>query len=116
MPRPKNYWLKRPLRWTSQCRKLFCEATLPEPVAKSNMTKPEFLAMVASAKEYIAAGDVFQVVLSQRFEAPFVMPPFTLYRSLRRINPAPFLFYLDFGDFVAVVQALKSWCDYAAAW
>ncbi len=82
--------------------KLFCPATLPEPVATSNMTKPEFLAMVARAKEYVAAGDVFQVVLSQRFEAPFVMPPFALYRSLRRINPAPFLFYLDFGDFVAV--------------
>jgi anthranilate synthase component 1 len=58
--------------------------------------------MVARAKEYVAAGDVFQVVLSQRFEAPFVMPPFALYRSLRRINPAPFLFYLDFGEFVAV--------------
>jgi anthranilate synthase component 1 len=82
--------------------KLFCPASLPKPVAKSNMTKPEFLAMVARAKEYIAAGDVFQVVPSQRFEAPFVMPPFALYRSLRRINPAPFLFYLDFGDFVAV--------------
>jgi anthranilate synthase component I len=82
--------------------KLLCPAVLPEPVASSNMTKPEFLNMVARAKEYVAAGDVFQVVLSQRFEAPFVMPPFALYRSLRRINPAPFLFYLDFGEFVAV--------------
>ncbi len=82
--------------------KLFCPASLPEPIAKSNMTKPEFLAMVERSKEYVAAGDVFQVVLSQRFEAPFAMPAFALYRSLRRINPAPFLFYLDFGDFVAV--------------
>jgi anthranilate synthase component 1 len=82
--------------------KLLCPAVLPEPVAKSNMTKEAFLGMVERAKDYIRAGDVFQVVPSQRFEAPFVMPPFALYRSLRRINPAPFLFYLDFGDFVAV--------------
>jgi anthranilate synthase component 1 len=71
-------------------------------VAQSNMSKPAFLSMVEKAKEYVNAGDVFQVVLSQRFEAPFVMPPFALYRSLRRINPAPFLFYLDFGTFAAV--------------
>ena len=43
--------------------------------------------MVRRAKEYIAAGDIFQVVLSQRFEAPFTLPPFALYRALRRINP-----------------------------
>jgi anthranilate synthase component 1 len=81
---------------------LFCPAVVPEPVAQSNMSKPAFLSMVERAKEYVNAGDVFQVVLSQRFEAQFVMPPFSLYRSLRRINPAPFLFYLDFGDFTAV--------------
>jgi anthranilate synthase component 1 len=81
---------------------LFCPAAVPEPVAQSNMSKPEFLSMVERCKDYVNAGDVFQVVVSQRFEAPFVMPPFALYRSLRRINPAPFLFYLDFGDFVAV--------------
>jgi anthranilate synthase component 1 len=73
---------------------------LVEPA--SNMEKDEFLAIVETAKNYIRAGDVFQVVPSQRFEAPFTLPPFALYRSLRRINPAPFLFYLDFGDFVAV--------------
>ncbi len=55
--------------------------------------------MVAQAKEYIAAGDIFQVVLAQRFEAPFTLPPFALYRALRRVNPAPFLFYLDYGGF-----------------
>jgi anthranilate synthase component 1 len=81
---------------------LFCPAAVPEPAARSNMSKPEFLSMVERCKDYVNAGDVFQVVVSQRFEAPFVMPPFALYRSLRRINPAPFLFYLDFGDFVAV--------------
>ena len=66
------------------------------------MEEEEFLAMVETAKNYIRAGDVFQVVPSQRFEAPFTLPPFALYRSLRRVNPAPFLFYLDFVDFVAV--------------
>ena len=59
----------------------------------------DYKTMVARAKEYIAAGDAFQIVLSQRFEAPFTLPPFSLYRALRRINPAPFLFYLDYGGF-----------------
>jgi anthranilate synthase component 1 len=65
----------------------------------SNTTPEEFAAMVHKAKDYIAAGDIFQVVLSQRFEAPFRLPPFALYRALRRVNPAPFLYYLDYGDF-----------------
>src|SRR5262249_17663366 len=56
----------------------------------------EFQAMVRRAKDYILAGDIFQVVLSQRFEAPFALPPFSLYRALRRVNPAPFLYFLDF--------------------
>jgi anthranilate synthase component 1 len=72
----------------------------PEPEA--NIPKGAFLGMVERAKEYIAAGDVFQVVLSQRFAAPFALPPFALYRALRRINPAPFLFFLDFGGFAVV--------------
>jgi len=65
----------------------------------SNTAPEEFRDMVARAKEYIAAGDIFQVVLSQRFEAPFALAPFSLYRALRRVNPAPFLFFLDFGGF-----------------
>ncbi|HWL04374.1 MAG TPA: anthranilate synthase component I [Xanthobacteraceae bacterium] len=64
----------------------------------SNTAPEEFAAMVARAKDYIAAGDIFQVVLAQRFEAPFELPPFSLYRALRRVNPSPFLYYLDFGD------------------
>jgi anthranilate synthase component 1 len=67
--------------------------------ATSNTESPEFEAMVRRAKEYIYAGDIFQVVLSQRFEAPFKLPPFSLYRALRRVNPAPFLYYLDFGGY-----------------
>lgn len=65
----------------------------------SNTPSPDFLAMVERAKEYIRAGDIFQVVLSQRYSAPFDLPPFSLYRALRRVNPAPFLSFLDFGDF-----------------
>jgi anthranilate synthase component 1 len=66
---------------------------------RSNTTPAEFKRMVLAAKEYIAAGDIFQVVLSQRFEAPFALPPFALYRALRRVNPSPYLFFLEFGDF-----------------
>jgi anthranilate synthase component 1 len=65
----------------------------------SNTTPAEFKRMVIRAKDYIAAGDIFQVVLSQRFEAPFVLPPFALYRALRRVNPSPYLYFLDFGGF-----------------
>ncbi len=65
----------------------------------SNTTPAEFERMVRSAKEYIAAGDIFQVVLAQRFEAPFELPPFALYRALRRTNPSPYLYFLDLGDF-----------------
>ncbi|MEJ0012878.1 MAG: anthranilate synthase component I [Bauldia sp.] len=66
---------------------------------QSNTPREKYLGMVRRAKEYIAAGDIFQVVLSQRFEAPFDLPPFALYRALRRTNPSPFLYYLDFGEF-----------------
>src|SRR5580704_12818959 len=66
---------------------------------RSNTTPAEFKAMVLRAKDYIAAGDIFQVVLSQRFEAPFALPPFALYRALRRVNPSPYLFFLEFGGF-----------------
>jgi anthranilate synthase component 1 len=65
----------------------------------SNTPSAEYERMVNVAKEYIAAGDIFQVVLSQRFQAPFELPPFALYRALRRVNPAPFLYFLDFGSF-----------------
>ena len=75
-------------------------AALPQP--SPNMTPEAFKAMVETAKEYIYAGDIFQVVISQRFAVPFTLPPFALYRSLRRLNPSPFLFFMDFGDFAAV--------------
>jgi anthranilate synthase component I len=58
--------------------------------------------MVARAKDYIAAGDIFQVVLAQRFSRAFTLPPFDLYRALRRINPSPFLYHLDFPGFALI--------------
>ena len=70
-----------------------------EVMPRSNTTPDEFKRMVMRAKDYIAAGDIFQVVLSQRFEAPFKLSPFALYRALRRVNPSPYLFFLDFGSF-----------------
>lgn len=72
---------------------------LPAPEPRSNMDRAAFEGIVGRMKEHIAAGDAFQVVPSQRFAAPFALPPFALYRALRRINPAPFLFFLDFGGF-----------------
>ncbi|MDO9586342.1 MAG: anthranilate synthase component I [Brevundimonas sp.] len=78
---------------------------LPVPVEadvapfRSPVGEPDFAAMVARAKAYIAAGDIFQVVLSHRFAAPWAADPFAFYRSLRRSNPSPYLFFLDFGDF-----------------
>jgi anthranilate synthase component 1 len=73
---------------------------LPQP--DSNFTEASYIAAVERAKDYIRAGDCFQIVPAQRFSAPFALPPFALYRALRRINPAPFLFFCDFGGFAAV--------------
>ena len=69
---------------------------------ESNTTPEGFHARVQAARDYIRAGDIFQVVPSQRFSAPFALPPFALYRSLRRTNPSPFLYYFDFGGFQIV--------------
>ncbi|NDB67956.1 MAG: anthranilate synthase component I [Methylocystaceae bacterium] len=73
--------------------------------AVSNTPTHRFLEMVEKAKEYIRAGDIFQVVLSQRFSAAFTLPAFSLYRALRRVNPAPFLCFLDFTDFQIVCSS-----------
>jgi anthranilate synthase component 1 len=71
----------------------------------SNTSEAEFLAMVGKAKDYIAAGDAFQIVLSQRFDSRFALPAFSLYRALRRVNPSPYLCFLDFGGFQIVVSS-----------
>ena len=78
-------------------------ATPPTPLPDAGPTPAlpagRYGDMVAAAKEYIAAGDIFQVVLAQRFTLPFPLPPFDLYRALRRINPSPFLYHLDLPGF-----------------
>jgi anthranilate synthase component 1 len=75
----------------------------PEPDSFTTpIAREQYREIVERAKAYIRAGDIFQVVPSHRFRAPFHRDPFALYRSLRRMNPSPFLFYLDFGDFQLV--------------
>ena len=69
---------------------------------RSNFTKDAYLAAVEKAKDYIRAGDIFQVVPSQRWAMDFPLPPFALYRSLRRTNPSPFMFFLNLGGFQIV--------------
>jgi anthranilate synthase component 1 len=65
---------------------------------RSNVTQPAFEAIVQRAKEHIAAGDVYQVVLSQRFEADLGVDAFTVYRALRRVNPSPYMFFVRLGE------------------
>lgn len=76
------------------------QLNLPEP--SSNMSRQAYCEMVEKAKDYIAAGDIFQTVLSQRFSLPFTLPPFALYRALRRTNPSPFMYYLQLDGFSIV--------------
>ena len=72
-------------------------------VAVTPVLEPgRYAAMVEKAKDYIVAGDIFQVVLAQRFTSPFTLPPIALYRALRRINPSPFLYYLDLPGFALI--------------
>jgi anthranilate synthase component 1 len=88
---------QRPLPYRSEP-----PAGLSSMPTASNTTEAEYHEMVERAKEYIRAGDAFQVVPSQRFSVPFPLPPLSLYRALRRLNPSPFLFFLDFDDFAIV--------------
>ncbi len=81
-------------------RDLGAEFEAPEPV--SNFAKADYLAAVEKARDYIQAGDIFQVVPSQRWTQPFPLAPFSLYRSLRRTNPSPFMFHFDFGGFQVI--------------
>jgi len=68
----------------------------------SNTSRARYYQMIAKAQDYILAGDIFQVVLSQRFSMPFGLPPFALYRALRRTNPSPFMYHLAFDDMAIV--------------
>ena len=93
------------------CAKIaFVERELERPLSKaaradappiavtSNVNRDQFESMVRTAKEYIAAGDVYQVVLSQRFETPLAADPFTVYRALRHVNPSPYMYFLRLGE------------------
>jgi anthranilate synthase component 1 len=77
-------------------------AILPDATAHHHTDKARFAEMVGRARDYILAGDIFQVVLSQRFSVDFPLPAFALYRALRRINPSPFLYFLDLPGFALV--------------
>ena len=83
-------------------RRESAEALEALPPPQANMSEVEFKRIVEVCKEYIRAGDAFQIVPSQRFSLPFKLPPLSLYRSLRRINPSPFLIFFDYGDFQIV--------------
>jgi anthranilate synthase component 1 len=74
----------------------------PSSAVKSNHTQEEFERLVGVAKEHIAAGDAIQVVLSQRFERHTDADPFNIYRALRMVNPSPYMFFLQFGDFYLI--------------
>src|SRR6185312_10260621 len=78
------------------------EPSMETASVESNMTKGEYLEVVARAKEYIRAGDIFQVVPSQRFRRRFTLSSFSLYRALRRLNPSPYLYYLALPGFAIV--------------
>ena len=87
--------LERPV--SSTHRELSGAAHVGAPV--SNFTKDGYLAAVEKAKDYIKAGDIFQVVPAQRWAQDFTLPPFAMYRALRRVNPSPFMFFFNYGDF-----------------
>ncbi|MDE2595320.1 MAG: chorismate-binding protein [Sphingomonadales bacterium] len=75
---------------------------LPLPQPEPVMAPADYARMVGRAKDYIEAGDIFQVVLAQRFTCPFPLPPLALYRALRRVNPSPFLYFLDLPGFALI--------------
>lgn len=77
-------------------------ADLPEPVRTPVVDPAHYREMVLKAQDYITAGDIFQVVLAQRFTAPFTLPAAALYRALRRVNPSPFLYFLDLPGFALI--------------
>lgn len=82
--------------------------TLTAVAFTSNVTKEHYVDQVKKAKEHIRAGDIFQIVLSQRLEAPFTENPFTLYRKLRKENPSPYMFYVDFDEHVILGSSPES--------
>ncbi len=105
--RPDAYATAR-ARLTELRHELRAPVTIPHATgstvtrAQSQFGEAGYKAAVTRAREYIAAGDIMQVVLSQRMAMPFAAPPLSLYRALRSLNPSPYMFYYDFGDFHVV--------------
>jgi anthranilate synthase component 1 len=87
------------LRRLAEPATVAADPVLSEPQLEPVMSADDYARMVLRAKEFIAAGDIFQVVLAQRFTCPFTLPPLALYRALRRVNPSPFLYFLDLPGF-----------------
>ena len=88
---------KRPLQQVRE----FGEAVAPTQ-AEVGISQSDYIALVNKAKDYIRAGDIFQVVPSQRWRQEFRLPPFAFYRALRRTNPSPFMFFFNFGNFQVI--------------
>ena len=84
------------------------------PESTSNMTRAEFLGAVATTKEHILAGDVFQLVLSQRFERRTFADPFEVYRALRVVNPSPYMIYLQCRGAILVASSPEILCRVGA--
>jgi len=107
-PAQPDAWRNAQERLHELRRKLRTPAEVPYQTAtevtraESEVGADAFEAAVRRAKDYIAAGDVMQVVLSQRMQLPFAASPLSLYRALRSLNPSPYMFYYDFGDFHVV--------------
>ena len=107
-PAAPDAYAKAAARLTELRRKLRQPVAIPfgtaSPVtrAASEFGEAGYKAAVARTKEYIAAGDIMQAVISQRMTMPFTAPPLSLYRALRSLNPSPYMFYYDFGDFHVV--------------
>ncbi len=79
-----------------------------ELLFKPMLSKKQFVSLVDRAKQHILRGDIFQIVLSQRFSAPFTGSPFSLYRQLRTSNPSPYMFYMDFGSYIILGTSPES--------
>jgi anthranilate synthase component 1 len=86
----------------------------PPPAGSSNMSKPAFLDMITRAKEHIVAGDIFQVVLSQRFERRTLADPFEVYRALRVVNPSPYMIYMQTRGAIMVASSPEILCRVTA--
>lgn len=94
-------WIER-LRTPLAAEPIELATQRPPLDLQANMSQADFCALVERAREHIQAGDIFQLVASQRLSAPYLGDPFTLYRILRTLNPSPYMFYLNWGDFQLV--------------